>query len=101
MEKIFEKLQNNKAVNRFLNKDGRFVVQDALSLSLLISSSFYKQPQKYCIVCENLYNAQQVYEQLVNLIGEENTLFFPQDEVIKIDVEAHSKEMLGQRLYVL
>ena len=65
MEKIFEKLQNNKAVNRFLNKDGRFVVQDALSLSLLISSSFYKKPQKYCIVCENLYNAQQVYEQLV------------------------------------
>lgn len=101
MEKIFDRLQNSKAVTSLLKKEGRFVMEDALSLSLLVSSAFYKKKQKYCIVCENLYNAQQIYEQLVNLLGEENTLFFPQDEVMRIDIEAYSKEMLGQRLYVL
>ena len=101
METILERLKNSKATTHLLEGSGRFVVQDALSLSLLVASSYIKKPQKMCVVCENLYNAQQVYEQLINLIGEENTLFFPQDEVARIDIEAYSKEMLGQRLYVL
>ena len=98
---ILEKLKNSTTTSLLLEKKGRFVVQDALSLSLLVGSAFTKKPQKMCIICENLYNAQQVYEQLISLVGEENTLFFPQDEVMRIDIEAYSKEMLGQRLYVL
>lgn len=101
METILEKLKTSKATSLLLKKEGRFVVQDALSFSLLIASAFTKKPQKMCVICENLYNAQQVYEQLISLVGEENTLFFPQDEVLRIDIEAYSKEMLGQRLYVL
>lgn len=77
------------------------MVQDALSCSLLIGSAFMKKPQKMCVVAPNLYSAQQIYEQLINLIGEENTLFYPQDEVIRFDAEAYSKEMLSQRLYVM
>ncbi|MDD6302892.1 MAG: transcription-repair coupling factor [Bacillales bacterium] len=102
MEKtIFEKLENSTAVTHLLNKDGHFVVQDALSLSLLVTSAFNKKPQKMCVVASNLYNAQQIYEQMVSLIGEDNVLFFPQDEVLRVDIEAFSKEMLIQRLYVL
>ena len=98
---ILEKLKTNEAISRLIANDGRFVVQDALAFSLLTAAAFTKKKQKICVVCENLYNAQQVYEQLINLVGEENTLFFPQDEVMRIDIEAYSKEMLGQRLYVL
>ena len=76
-------------------------MQDSLSCSLLIGSAFMKKPQKICVVAPNLYSAQQIYEQLINLVGEENTLFYPQDEVIRFDSEAYSKEMLSQRLYVM
>ena len=77
------------------------MLQDTLSCSLLIGSAFNKCPQKICVVAPNLYSAQQIYEQLINLVGEENTLFYPQDEVIRFDSEACSKEMLSQRLYVM
>ena len=101
MQTIFERLKTSKPTTHLLKKEGRFVVQDPLSCSLLIGSAFMKQPQKICVVAPNLYSAQQIYEQLINLVGEENTLFYPQDEVIRFDSEAYSKEMLSQRLYVM
>lgn len=101
MQTIFEKLQTSKAVTHLLKKEGRFVVQDPLSCSLLIGTAFIKKPQKICVVAPNLYGAQQIYEQLINLVGEENTLFYPQDEVVRFESEAYSKEMLSQRLYVM
>ena len=101
MKTIFEKLQNSVATTHLLKKEGRFVVQDCLSCSLLIGSAFTKEPQKICIVAPNLYTAQQIYEQLINLVGEENTLFYPQDEIVRFESEAYSKEMVSQRLYVM
>ena len=101
MKTIFERLQTSVPTTPLLKKDGRIVVQDCLSCSLLIGSAYTKKPQKICLVASNLYTAQQIYEQLINLIGEENTLFYPQDEVIRFDSEAYSKEMLSQRLYVM
>jgi transcription-repair coupling factor (superfamily II helicase) len=100
-ESILERLQNEDAITHLLNKDGNFIVQDSFSCALLIATSFYKKPQKMCVVANNLYSAQQIYEQLIPLIGEENTLFFPQDEVVRISSEAQSTEMLAQRLYVM
>ena len=75
MKTIFEKLQTSKATTHLLKKEGRFVLHDCLSCSLLIGSAFSKKPQKICVVAPNLYSAQQIYEQLINLVGEENTLF--------------------------
>lgn len=76
-------------------------MEDCLSCSLLLGSAFIKEPQKICVVAPNLYSAQQIYEQLINLVGEENTLFYPQDEVVRFESEAYSKEMVSQRLYVM
>ena len=101
MKTIFEKLQTSKATTHLLKKEGRFVLHDCLSCSLLIGSAFSKKPQKICVVAPNLYSAQQIYEQLINLVGEENTLFYPQDEVVRFESEAYSKEMIAQRLYVM
>ena len=101
MKTIFEKLQTSKATTHLLKKEGRFVLHDCLSCSLLIGSAFSKKPQKICVVAPNLYSAQHIYEQLINLVGEENTLFYPQDEVVRFESEAYSKEMIAQRLYVM
>lgn len=101
MKTIFEKLQTSIATTHLLKKEGRFVLHDCLSCSLLIGSCFNKEPQKICVVAPNLYTAQQIYEQLINLVGEDNTLFYPQDEVVRFESEAYSKEMVSQRLYVM
>ncbi|MFA5225478.1 MAG: transcription-repair coupling factor [Bacilli bacterium] len=48
-----------------------------------------------------MYNGQQVFDFLVSLLGEEQVLFFPMDELLRSESLAASKEMLTQRLYVL
>ena len=101
MLKLFQKLQTSDFITRLENKDGRFVVQDSMSMALIAYSLFIKKPRKILINCPNLYQAQDVYEHLINLLGDENLLFFPQDEVFRIDINASSKEMLSQRLYVM
>ena len=101
MLKIFRKLQDSNFVTHLLEKSGRFVVSDSLSMALAIAGAFNKNPQKILVNCPNLYSAQEVYEHLINLLGDDNLLFFPQDEVFRIDVNAYSKEMLSQRLYVM
>ena len=101
MSSIFDKIKNNEIIAHLEKKDGRFVVHDSLSLALTVGALYSKKPQRLCVVASNLYAAQQVYEALVTMLGEEHVLFFPQDEVLRLDVEAYSKEMLAQRLYVL
>lgn len=56
---------------------------------------------KIIVNCSNLYTAQDVYEHITSFIGEENVMFFPQDEIFRVDVNAYSKEMLSQRLYCM
>ena len=101
MLKLFKNLQTSKFITHLLEKDGRFVVQDSLSLALAAHALFIKKPQKILINCSNLYNAQEVYECLISLVGDQNLLFFPQDEIFRIDVNAYSKELVSQRLYVM
>lgn len=98
---LFEKLKTNKAIPPFLNKKGHFVVDTEIGLSLLVSTSFFANKSKYLILTSNLYNAQIVYNQLSSVIGKDNVLLFPADELIRAETLAQSKEMMAQRLYVL
>lgn len=94
---IFE----NPAVDKFISKTGRLVVQDNLSLSYLLSASFLKSNKNISVVLDNLYSAQTVYEQISSIIGEDNCLLFPMDEIFHETNMSYSKEMLAQRLYVM
>ena len=101
MLRIFKQIEDSDFISSFIKKEGRFVVVDSLSLAIIASSVFNKKKQRILINCPNLYSAQEVYEHLINFVGDENLLFFPQDEIFRVDVDAYSKEMLLQRLFVM
>ena len=84
-----------------LTKRGRFVVDETIGISLLIASQFKDNPCRINVIASNLYNAQKIYDLLSIFIGEENCLFFPVDEMLRVDAVAASKEMLSQRLFVM
>ena len=44
----------NPAVDKFISKTGRLVVQDNLSLSYLLSASFLKSNKNISVVLDNL-----------------------------------------------
>ena len=101
MKSLLNKISSNQAVTRFLNGDRGLMINDILSLSYLICASFYKKKQNYSIVAPNLYVAQNIYEQISAIIGEENCLLYPVDEIFYHTNYSYSKEMLAQRLYVM
>ena len=101
MLELFKKLEDSKLITHLEKKDGRFVVFDSLSMAIIVACVFNKENKRILLNCPNLYSAQEIYEHLINLIGDENLLFFPQDEIFRIDVNAYSKEMLSQRLFVM
>ena len=82
-------------------KKGHFVVDDTIGISLLTALSFRQDNGQYLLITSNLYKAQKIYQCLLPMIGKDNVLLFPTDELIRAQTLAQSKEMVAQRLYVL
>ncbi len=101
MQFLFQLLEKNKAVKALLNKKGLFVVDDSDGISLLVAAAYLKKPESYLLVANNLYHAQKIYDNLSVYVGEDNCLFFPVDEMLRVEAVSASKEMLAQRLYVM
>lgn len=100
-EELLKLISNSESVTHLFEKSGHFVVNDTVGISLLFAGVFYKKPGKYLISCANLYTAQKVSDLLASLIGEDNVLLFPVDDMLRNDSIAASKEMLAQRLFVM
>lgn len=98
---LLELLANTNAATSLLRKKGHFVVDDTNGISLLFAGIFFKKPDKYLLIANNLYNAQKIADLLAELIGEENVYLFPVDDFLRNDLLSSSKELLAQRLYVL
>ncbi len=100
-EDILKLVSKTDVATHLLSKSGSFVVNDILGVSLLFAGIFAKKPGKYLIICSNLYNAQKVTNLISSLIGNENVLLYPSDDVLRCELLTASKELLAQRLYVL
>lgn len=101
MSDLFETLQKSEATLSLLNKKGRFVVDDTLGVSLLLASAYKKKPGRYVLITSNLYNAQKNYDLLSTFLGENNVLLFPNEEALRAEAVASSKELLAQRIFVM
>ena len=60
-----------------------------------------KSKKNIVLVASNLYIAQNIYEHISSIIGEDKCLLYPVDEIYHEKNYAYSKEMLAQRLYVM
>lgn len=101
MKGLLDILKKNPAVEALLQKKGSFVVDETLGISLLVSAAYLERPEPYYLVAANLYHAQKIYDLISSFVGEEHCLFFPMDEMLRVEAVSASKEMLAQRLYVL
>ena len=94
-------MKNNKSIPSLSKKKGHFVVDDTIGISLLTTLSFKEDNGQYLLITSNLYKAQKIYQCLLPMVGKDNVLLFPTDELIRAQTLAQSKEMVAQRLYVL
>lgn len=83
------------------NSRGRFVVDDGIVSTLALASLYLKNKEKYIVLTSSLFEAQKIYESLSHILDEKEVLFFPADELVRLDAFAMSKEMEAERLYTL
>lgn len=100
-ESLLKLISKTQSATSLLSKKGNFVVNDTIGVSLLFAGIFTAKPGNYMIVTSNLYNAQKVADLLASLIGSDNVLLFPVDDILRCELVSASKELLAQRLYVM
>lgn len=101
-QNILDLLKQNSAVTSLLEmKKGHFRVDDTTGVALMFSALFKQKPDNYLIVSNSLYNAQKISDTIATLIGEDNVLLYPTDDLLRSELISASKEFLAQRIYVL
>jgi len=53
-----------------------------------------------CVVTHNMYQAQKVYEDVIELVPQDQVLLYPGNELIGSELAVASPEMLAQRIHV-
>lgn len=98
---LLSKIYDLDFVSPLLQKKGDLVIDETLGVGLAFAAIFKKRPGNYAIVCSNQYNAQKLYEFLLNFESENQIVFFPNDELLRAEALSSSRELLSQRLYAL
>ena len=98
---LFEALKQEKALDALSNKKGEFVIEETLGTGLLFATMFREKPADYALIASNQYAAQRLYEFLLNFLEEDEVAFFPNDELLRAESLASSRELLSQRIYAL
>lgn len=98
---LLDLIYNDDSINKLNNHEGRLVINNTLACSYLVSGVFLKKQKNILLVASSMYNAQILYEQIASLVGEDNCLLFPVDEIYHQTNYSYSKEILSQRLYVM
>ncbi len=98
---LFDQLKNNPITTPLKKDKGRFVVDDYIGVGLLVAYAYLTNKEQYLVITSNLYKAQKLYSLICSLVGQDNVLLFPADELIRAEAMAQSKEMVAHRLYVL
>ncbi len=98
---LLTKIYDLNFTSPLLSKKGSFVIDETLGVGLAFAAIFQKRPGNYAVVCSNQYNAQKLYEFLLNFAEEDQIVFFPNDELLRAEALSSSRELLSQRLYAL
>jgi len=69
--------------------------------TLFIGSLFLDEQVSQLIVTHNLHQAQKIYDDLIEWVGEEFVSLYPVNELISSEIATASPELRGQRIKVL
>lgn len=69
--------------------------------ALFIASFFEQAKRPQLVLTHNLYQAQKIYDDLVELVGSQNVFLYPVNDLISSEIAIASPELRAQRLQVL
>ncbi len=101
MDELLNLINKLPVTSPLLDGKGSFTIEENLATGLLFATIFKKKPRNCALIASNQYSAQRLYEFLLNFLSEDDVVFFPNDELLRAEALASSRELLSQRLYAL
>jgi len=99
MEHLSKTLYFKGVMEKFINNDEIQITNTNDNISLLLLLYLFQNNNKnILVVTPNLYKAQKVYDELINLIDNQQLSFFPHDEFVTTEMLAVSKEFKLERI---
>ena len=96
---FYEYFIKDKDVNKAITSSNIRIGECANSFQMmLIASDFNSGFATIFVVVPNLYEAQNYYDKLSNILGEDNVLFFPSDELLSVEMISSTGDFLFERI---
>src|SRR5690606_6442867 len=97
-ENLYKILEKSKLLTE---KTGHFNNVNHAYIELVLSLRYQKNNQNLLIVLPNLYDAQKFYDAMSSILGDDDVLFYPADQVLTSMMALGSPEFKNERLYTL
>ena len=96
---FFDYFINDKDINKVIKSSNMKIGSCPFSFQLMmIASDFNSGFATIFVVVPNLYEAQNYYDKLSNILGENNVLFFPSDELLSVEMISSTGDFLYERI---
>ena len=85
-------------IDKYTKNEGFTLSNSTTNFNIfLIASKFQKESKTIFVVLDTLYEAQQYYDKLINMLNTEDVLFYPSDELITSELLVSSIEFKLER----
>ena len=104
MNQYISKSEQLQTLMMALTKENQNVLLSGVTTSFyapLFQMMFESQQRPIVIMMQNLYHAQRLYDQLIDLMDNDSVRLFPMDEFITAEMLASSSELRTERMSTL
>ena len=104
MNQYISKSEQLQTLMNTLDKDNQNVLLSGVTTSFyapLLQMIFENKKRPMIIMMQNLYHAQRLYDQLIDLMDMNSVRLFPMDEFITAEMLASSSELRIERMNTL
>ena len=94
-----ELLLKNELIKDVLNRDDVVLSKttDEFNMSL-IAADFFSGKKSLFVVASNIFKAQKYYDELINIVSEEDVLFYPADELLTVEIISMTGDFKYERI---
>ena len=101
MNNILQILKNNTGVKALINKEEGLASLTTIEEALLLIAYFKQTKKNIIVVKNNAYNAQRLFEYIVNINNDDKILLFNVEESLRIEAIAASPETMADKIETL
>ena len=68
---------------------------------MFLALDFYANDKSLFVILPDLYEAQKYYDELINIVDENDVLFYPADELLTVEMISSTGDFKYERIHTI